>query len=273
MISTIILTHNESGDIRRCITALAWCDDIHVVDSGSTDQTVAISRELGAAVVEHPFASFGDQRNWALDHCALKHEWVLFLDADEVSTPAFAGSLTNACAAAESTVAGFYCCWKMIWRGRWLKRCDSFPKWQFRVVRRGRARFADFGHGQKESDVQGSLGYLREPYEHYFMSKGLHHWVERHNRYSDQEALVRTAASSANRGIFDSLFSGASSERAKALRVIVSRMPGGPLLRFAWMYLVKLGCLEGSTGFAYCVLMSYYEFLIKQKMLELRRSN
>ncbi len=78
--------------------------------------------------------------------------------------------------------------------GRWLKRCDSFPKWQFRLLRRGRATFVDFGHGQKEGAIDGTLEYLAEPYLHFVMSKGWSDWLERHNRYSTQEAAARLGA-------------------------------------------------------------------------------
>lgn len=267
MISAVILTKNESRDISRCLKSLGWCKKIHVVDSGSLDNTREQAQELGAIVYENTFVSFGQQRNWALDNCNLDTEWVLFLDADEVATDRFATSLQNACNTASEETAGFYCCWRMIWQDCWLKRCDSFPKWQFRVMRKGRARFADFGHGQKESEIVGTIKFINEPYDHYFMSKGLSHWVERHNKYSGEEALARSTAK------FElmNIFSGSSSIRNPALKVLLTKIPGWPLLRFIWMYFFKLGFLEGSTGFAYCVLLANYEFLIKQKIVELKR--
>jgi glycosyltransferase involved in cell wall biosynthesis len=88
-ISVIILTKNEAHDLPRLLDSIRWCDDIHLVDSGSTDATVEIARSAGAHVAEHPFAAFGQQRNWALSNCAIRHDWVLFLDADEASTPEF----------------------------------------------------------------------------------------------------------------------------------------------------------------------------------------
>src|SRR5271169_1300680 len=132
MISVIILTKNEERDLPRCLDALRWCDDLHVVDSGSTDNTINIARKYGAHTHENPFKSFGVQRNWALDHCELKYPWILFLDADEVANEEFVKGLKLAANNAPATTAGFYCCWKWIYDGRWLKRCDSFPKWQFR---------------------------------------------------------------------------------------------------------------------------------------------
>jgi glycosyltransferase involved in cell wall biosynthesis len=266
MISVVVLTKDEQRDLPACLRSLAWCDDLHVVDSGSTDQTVAIARHYGAQVSEHAFKSFGQQRNWALEHCALKHPWILFLDADELSTPAFAEALRAAVSAAPEEVAGFYCCWKLIYCERWLKHSDSFPKWQFRLLRRGRARFTDFGHGQKEDRVEGRLAYLSEPYLHYPLSKGLVHWVERHNHYSDSEARARLASPVQ----WTQMWSRHGSVRNKALKPLVSRLPGWPVIRFLWMYVARLGFLEGRPAFIYCAGIAFYEFLIQAKMYEYR---
>jgi glycosyltransferase involved in cell wall biosynthesis len=264
MISAIILTRNEENDLPRCLAALRWCDDVHIVDSGSTDRTVAIARNCGARVWENPFVSFGAQRNWSLDHCQLKHPWVLFLDADEVANEAFVAAAQAAIAQAPETTAGFYCCWRQIYDGRWLKRCDSFPKWQFRLLRRGRARFTDFGHGQKEADVQGTLEYLSAPYDHHGLSKGIGHWLDRHNRYATLEAAARLAAPIN----FREIFSAHGSTRNKALKPLVSRVPGWPLIRFFITYVLRLGFLEGRPGFVYCANLAYYEFLIRIKRRE-----
>src|SRR5271163_3624346 len=112
MISVIILTKNEEKDLPGCLESLRWCDDVHVVDSGSSDNTLVIARKFGARIYENPFKSFGDQRNWSLDHCATKYTWILFLDADEVASPEFAKGATQAVHDAPDSTAGFYCCWK-----------------------------------------------------------------------------------------------------------------------------------------------------------------
>jgi glycosyltransferase involved in cell wall biosynthesis len=264
MISVIILTWNEEMDLPRCLAALRWCDDVHVVDSGSTDQTLSIARQFGAQIRKNPFTSFGHQRNWSLDNCDLKYDWVLFLDADEVANPEFVKGISKAVAEAPAGTAGFYCCWKQIYLDRWLKRCDSFPKWQFRLMRRGLARFTDFGHGQKESDLKGPVIYLRTPYDHHGLSKGIGNWIDRHNRYATLEANARLAATINWRNVF----SRHGSTRNQALKPIVSRLPGWPLMRFMMNYVFCLGFLEGRPGFIYCANLAYYEFLIRIKMRE-----
>ncbi len=264
-LAVIILTRNEAADLPACLAALAGWGRLIVVDSGSTDATVAIARAAGAQVDEHPFASFGEQRNWALDHCEVRGcEWVLFLDADEIATPEFRCAVEQETAAAGAGIAGFHCCWKTMLNGRWLRRCDSFPKWQFRLMRPGRARFIDSGHGQKEGAVEGEIAYLREPYLHYSFSKGWHQWLRKHNDYSTLEAADRLK----RKIVWGDLFARNSPKRNQSLKPLVSQLPFWPLLRFLYMYVFKLGLLEGRPGFIYCVNMAYYEFLIRIKMRE-----
>ena len=85
MISVIILTKNEEVDLPNCLNSLKWADDIHILDSGSTDNTIEIARQGGAKISTNAFHDFGQQRNFALDQLTIKNEWILFLDADEVA--------------------------------------------------------------------------------------------------------------------------------------------------------------------------------------------
>jgi len=182
MISIIILTKNEEQDLPMSLGSVKWSNDVHVLDSGSTDKTISIAKEMGAKVSNNAFKTFGQQRNYALDKLEIKNDWILFLDADEVVTDKFKDAMFKAIGYAGENISGFYCCWKMMLEDTWLKHCDNFPKWQFRLMKKGMARFTDFGHGQKESDVKGKILYLKEPYLHYGFSKGWSHWINRHNK-------------------------------------------------------------------------------------------
>jgi glycosyltransferase involved in cell wall biosynthesis len=269
MISVIILTKNEEIDLPNCLNSVKWSDDVHVLDSGSTDKTIEIAQQWGIGLSTNPFQSFGKQRNFALDHLAIRHNWILFLDADEIVTDSFKNVLFKTIDNAPDDIAGFYCCWKMILEGQWLKHCDNFPKWQFRLMRKGRATFTDFGHGQKEENVVGRIGYIKEPYLHYGFSKGWSHWLDRHNRYSTQEAIARLR----KRPPIRNIFMRHSSVRNPALKSWLSSLPGWPVLRFFQAYVLSLGFLEGRPGFVYCVNMAYYEFLIQIKMREISSKN
>lgn len=263
-VSVVILTLNEERDLPKCLLSLSRFEDIHVLDSGSTDRTEEIAREHGARLSMRPFDSFGQQRNYALDELPLQNEWVLFLDADECATPAFVLAVQRAVAGAEKGVAGFYCCWKLILDGRWLKRADGFPRWQFRLLHRDRARFTDFGHGQVEGERTGRIEYLNEPYEHYAFSKGWSFWVERHNRYSTLEARERRARSAS----LGDVFRAKGADKPKKFKLWLGQSLLFPVFRFFYGYVFKGGCLEGRAGFKYCASISIYEFFIWLKLDE-----
>ncbi|MFD3002777.1 glycosyltransferase family 2 protein [Pontibacter toksunensis] len=267
MVSVIVLTKNEENDILRCLNSVLWSDDVHVLDSGSMDRTIELAQKFGAKISFNTFTSFGQQRNFALDNLEIKHNWVLFLDADEVATANFREAILSAIDKADDQVAGFYCCWKMMYEGKWLKHCDTFPKWQFRLMRVGMARFKDVGHGQKEDKVEGRIEYIKVPYLHYSMSKGWSEWYDRHNRYSTLEAKVRL-----HKPPFKIIFAGHGSVRNPALKAWLSRIPGWPVLRFCHAYFYNFGFLEGVPGLIYCINIAIVEFMTQVKMREIRKS-
>jgi len=261
-VTVIILTYNEEQDLPACLEALAPCAEVLVLDSGSTDRTHQIAEAAGRPIFERPFDSFGRQRNHALEQLPISSEWVLFLDADEIATPTFQSAVDQAIARAPADVAGYYCCWKTMLDGVWLKRCDSFPKWQFRLLRQGRANFTDFGHGQKEGQVDGRLDYLNEPYEHYAFSKGWDHWLEKHQRYAKQEADSRLSEQAS----WSDIFSGDGSQRNRALKIKLGRSALFPLMRFAIPYFLNLGFLEGKPGWTYCRQIARYEQMVQREI-------
>ena len=269
MLSVLILTQNEELDLPGCLQSLNWCDDIHVIDSGSSDGTLEIAQRQGAQIAVNPFTSFAQQRNWALDHCQVRHEWILFLDADERSTVAFQSAVLDAIHSAPSEVAGFYCCWKTMLGKRWLKRADNFPKWQFRILKQGRARFADAGHGQKEGFVNGLIAYISEPYHHFAFSDGWDSWMEKHVVYARKDAaeMLKEPITKA------SLLSSHGSQRNIALKLLLRRIPCWPLLRFLYTYLFKGGFLELEEGLVYCRKMMWYEHQVKRQLVFLSRAN
>jgi hypothetical protein len=112
--------------------------------------------------------------------------------------------------------------------------------------------------------VKGDIKYLPVPYDHHALSKGFGPWLDRHNRYATLEAAARLNAPI----VWRDVFSAHGSKRNKALKPIVSRVPGWPLMRFCITYFLCLGFLEGRPGFIYCVNLAYYEFLIRIKMRE-----
>jgi len=123
--SILILTLNEESHLPACLASVAGCDDVVVLDSGSTDATADIARAAGARVATHRFVDFADQRNHAHAAIEFRHPFVFHLDADELFTP----ELRLECAALDpaAPVDGYYAAPQMIFDGRWLRRCTDFP--------------------------------------------------------------------------------------------------------------------------------------------------
>lgn len=261
-VTVVVLTLNEEVNIAECLASCDWSDDVHVVDSGSTDRTREIAGKMGARVHQHPFASFGEQRNWAIDHIQARHDWVLHLDADERCTPQFVAALAERLRD-HPPEAGFHLPHKVIFMGRWLKRSAGYPTYQMRLFHRQRMRFCDYGHGQREL-TDGRVGIIDEPYLHYPFSKGLHDWFEKHNRYSTLEAIQAVAEGSRTFRWSELFFSDRVS-RHRAWKALGYRLPFRASLRMLAGVLFYGGLLEGRAGLTYLQLLSAYEHLISLK--------
>lgn len=264
-VSVVILTLNEEINIRGAIESCAWCDDVNVLDSGSTDRTAEIAREAGANVFVNPFKSFGAQRNWAIDNIPLKHNWVFHLDADERFTPELVEEMAGL-VAAEPQEAGFFVANQMILDGTWIRRASGYPAYQMRLFHKGRMRFGDHGHGQRE-ETGGAIGTLRQPYVHYNFSKGLDEWRARHDRYSTLEAKEILAARASGAGVsWSGLLSSDGIVRRRALKGLAARIPMRAQVRWLHTVFLKGALLDGRAGLKYAGLLYWYEREIARKV-------
>lgn len=265
-VSVVILTFQEAGNIADCIRSCRGLGDVHVLDSGSTDGTCAVAAAEGAQVWTHPFSTFGAQRNWAIDHITCRHDWILHLDADERVTTALCRELGRVLRD-QPADAGFYLPSKLMFMGRWLRRCGQYPTYQMRLFHRHRMRFVDHGHGQREL-TDGTIGTLEEPYEHWAFSKGLDDWIAKHNRYSSQEVEQILADRSCLRP--GDLFASDRVVRRRALKRLATRLPRRDWLRAFQMLVIHGGILEGRAGLNYAGLMCMYERMIALKLADAR---
>jgi glycosyltransferase involved in cell wall biosynthesis len=268
-ISVLILTRDEEANLPDCLRSVAWCDDVVVVDSYSADRTVETAAQSGARVFQRRFDDFARQRNYAIDTVEFKHDWVFHLDADERFTP----ELLDECrrAVAEDRCSAFLVPSKMMLAGRWLRHAATYPVYQMRLMKLGEVRFIQHGHGQREGAAARGVGRLTQPYLHYSFSKGLGEWFERHDRYSSQEARECLRELRDGRVSWADLLSRDPVSRRRALKELSTRLPCRPLLKFAYMYGVRRGCLDGYAGLTYCYLQAAYERMICVKLKELRR--
>lgn len=268
MISIFILTHNEERDIAACIESAMLSDDVIVVDSCSDDRTRDIARQYPVRVIEHPFASHGQQRTWMLQNVPYKYDWAYILEADERMTPELFAECQRAITQPE-TVA-YYVAERVMFMGHWIRRSTQFPRYQLRLLKRNQVWFDDYGHTEREV-VDGPTGFLTETYPHYTCSKGLSRWIDKHNRYSTDEAKETLHQLESGTVNWRALLGGRSEvEHRRALKDLSLRLPARPLLRWFYMMFILGGCLDGRAGLAWCTLQAFYEYLIVLKARELQ---
>jgi glycosyltransferase involved in cell wall biosynthesis len=265
-LSVIILTHNEAENIGPCLAGLDWADEVIIVDSGSTDGTIARAEDVrpDVRVYTHPFRDFGEQRNWALDATWPQHDWVLFLDADERCTPTCAAAIRESVARPGAHVGFFLTC-RNIFLGRWIRHCTLYPSWQLRLLKAGAVRFQKEGHGQREV-TRGPVGHIHEPYDHYGFSKGVAHWIDRHNRYSTNELELLQRLRSEPLRLSHLLRR--DPLRRRCLKRLAARFGFRPLFRFLYIYILRRGFLDGRAGLLFCLLRVAHEIHITVKLAE-----
>jgi glycosyltransferase involved in cell wall biosynthesis len=271
MISIYILTYNEELDIAACIESAMLSDDIIVVDSCSSDRTVEIANRYPARVVQHAFETHGRQRTWMLENIQPKYEWVYILEADERMTPELFAECIEA-SKSNSQYIGYYVAERVMFMNAWIRRSTQYPRYQLRLFRHGKVWFSDYGHTEREV-CDGATSFLKQTYPHYTSGKGLSRWIEKHNRYSTDEAKETVYQLQHGAVKWRDLFLGNSEvERRRALKDLSLRLPGRPIIRFFYMYFMLGGFLDGRAGFAWCMLQAFYEYLILLKVWEIKNT-
>lgn len=243
-LSVIIIAQNEADNIRACLESVDWADEIIVVDSGSTDATVEICRELNAQVYVHDWPGFGRQKNRALNYAS--KEWVLSLDADERVTPGLREEICDTLRNAQDD--GYEIPRLSSYCGRYMRHSGWHPDYVLRLFRRGKGRFSDDLVHERVL-VDGRTGRL--------------HGNLLHEAFRDLEAVLQKVDRYSS--------AGAEMMRQKGRRATLT----GAVLRGLWSfvrtYFLRGGFLDGREGFMLAVSNAegtYYRYL---KLLLLNR--
>jgi glycosyltransferase involved in cell wall biosynthesis len=271
-VSVIVPVKNEADNLRRCLPALSWANEVFLVDSQSTDETAQVAAAHGASVVQFYFnGSFPKKKNWALENLPLSHEWVLIVDADEVVVPELADEIARRTEADDAD--GFYINMKYYFLGRRIRHCGYSEAWNLRLFKRVSGRY------ERMPGAENSEAGDNEVHEHVELkgrAKRLvheldHHayptvsvWLEKHNRYAAWEAEMyeRFLRLPVPRSI------GRGKQIKRLLKKLYLRMPLRPLVRFVYAYVLRLGFLDGMPGLAFCTLLAFYDFLCWAKLYE-----
>jgi len=249
MLSAIVLTRNEEKNISECLAALNWADEILVIDSESADRTCELAKKSGAVVFSHPFSDFSAQRNFALQKA--KGDWVLFIDADERVTVELAEEIKNITQGnPRGEISGGRrrtpgvesgCVYaiprKTFFFGKLLRFADARHDAPIRLFPRSRVRWIQPVHEKIETDLPCKL--LKNPLLHY-STRDLAHYRQKVMEYVPLELATLRA-----KGI-----------RANFLSVLIR--PAG---KFFYLYIWKLGILDGIPGLQYAMLSAWYAFI------------
>lgn len=270
MISVLILTKNEEKDLPGCLDSVAWCDDVHVLDSFSTDATPEIARDAGARLTQRRFDNWAAHQNWAVANLPFKYSWVFYLDADERMTPQLSTAVQSAVEQPGNYVA-FRVQRRDFFLGRWLKHVQA-SSFYLRLFRPEKMKYERLVNPISIAD--GPVGQVSGYLEHFPFSKGIEHWVGRHNSYSSFEAEQILENRRRNRSVsFVRAFTAKDfHERRFYQKELFYRLPARPAMKFLVLYLGKRGFMDGRAGFTYAVLQSIYEYMIILKTKELERA-
>jgi glycosyltransferase involved in cell wall biosynthesis len=243
-LTACVITYNEEANMADCLRSLAFCSEIVVVDSHSTDRTREIARGLGARVIERDWPGHIEQKNFAIDQAS--HDWVLCLDADERVTSGLRQRIEEVLARPDAD--GYLVNRKNIYLGGWIRHCGWYPERKLRLFRRSRGRWRGINpHDHVHLEPPGPALPLRADLEHY--------------TYADIEDHISTM------NYFSSI--AASEKLARGQRWVTLNLLLNPPLTFLKMFFLRGGFLDGWRGFLVSALGSYYVFLRYAKLWEL----
>lgn len=274
-VSVIIPVRNEARNLPHCLESLAEFGEVYVIDSQSTDDTVAIAESRGAKVVQFHYAGgWPKKRQWAMDTLPLAYEWVLLVDADEALTPALVAEISKAIQNPEFD--GYYIALQMYFLGRVLRHGGaSFYKLSLFRHRKGRFECRLKNQDTSMADmevhehvvVEGRTGKLRNSLIHHNF-ESLSRYIQKHDEYSNWEARVWLEGEAGYGDLPPSLF-GTQAQRRRWLKKKFLPFPGSPVLFFLYRYVFRLGFLDGTPGLIYCGLQGAQLFNVKAKLYEL----
>ena len=243
-ISVLLPTYNSAAIVRDTLESVKWTDEILVVDSYSTDETLDICKEYGARIIQHEYVNSAKQKNWAAPQC--RHEWILQIDTDEVLEPGLKEEIEDAVAHAAADDHAFRIPRKNHVLGRWMRYAGIYPDYQTRLFRRDCGRWMD-REVHAHVLVPGRVGTLRHHFLHYGMpniSKQLRN-LDRYTRYEADEM------------------------RKQGMRFHWYRLMIHPWQVFFYRYLWLHGFRDGWRGFIVCSYLGIYDFLSQAKLWEL----
>ena len=273
-VSLLVPCKNEEANIEQCLRSVDWIEDAYVVDSQSSDRTIEIAEGLGAQVIQFEYqGGWPKKKNWALENLPFEHEWVLILDADERLPPEAEDEVRKIVENPDEPNAGYWINRRYFFMGKPLRHA-YFPNWNLRLFRHKLGRYEKITQIETASgdheihehvEVSGTTGKLKTIMDHHAFPT-IESFVEKHNRYSNWEAVVENLSRDEASHLQHEGVRG-----KRLLRRIFRRLPFRPALRFLYVYLWQKGFLDGWPGYVFARLHGQYEFLSVVKAREYSR--
>ncbi|MGR3274554.1 glycosyltransferase family 2 protein [Acaryochloris marina NIES-2412] len=267
-VSILVMTKNEEKNLPGCLDSVAWSDDIHIFDSFSNDLTVEIGKRFGATITQRKFDNWSAHQNWGLSNIPFKNNWVFYIDADERMTSSLVLAIRDIVENLDSEIIAYQVQRRDYFMQRWLKHVQTTPYY---------IRFfcPDKIHYERLVNpvtvVDGKVGRLGGFLDHYPFSKGVTHWLDRHNSYSSFEAqqIYDNQLKNESFSLSKAFFSNDYQTRRFHQKEIFYKLPARPLAKFFILYFLKLGFLDGRAGLTYALLQMIYEYMIILKFNEI----
>ena len=244
-LSAVIISHNAAGRLGECLTSVSFCDEIIVVDSGSTDDTVNLARRAGAKVIQQAWLGFGPQKQFAVQQAS--SDWILCLDTDESVSKHLQTSIVAALRSPNARVFAVARCNRFL--GRWLRHGEGYPDWSVRLFHRAAAQWS--------ADAVHEKIITREPVERlsgdllHNSAETLENYLNKQNRYTTLQA----------QHLFE------QGCRSAPIQMVLS-----PLARFFKFYFVRLGFLDGLPGLIHVCIGCMNSFTKYAKAIELQKA-
>ena len=260
-VSVLVLTRDEELNIRHCLNSLTWADQVVAVDSGSLDDTVSIARSCGAEIVAQAWLGFSAQREFALRLPELRHDWVYFVDGDQWISPQLAAEVADRLE--KPACAAFAHRFRLVFEGTWIRHCGWYSgSWNVQLMDRRYCKYDGNLVGERVC-VDGVTHRLRHDIvddNH----KGLAAWLHKHVGYAEIEATRRTQPPPLPSRIRAVRARGdvRPLPRAVLKDVLFPYIPAKPLALFCYMYVARLGLLDGRAGLHFCYFHAWYEVCV-----------
>lgn len=266
--SFIILTFNEEQHLPRLLQSVAGLNaQIYILDSGSTDQTLAIAEQYQAIVKTNAFENHPKQWDFALKNFEVATPWIIGLDADQIVTPELFEQLQNFSDDAYVGINGIYFNRKNYFKGKWIRFGGFYPKYLLKMFRTG-VGFSDLNENMDHRFIapgQTAIWKKGHILEENLKENKISFWIAKHNRYSDLIAQEEIERSNKQRGqTLDPNLFGNPDERNAWLKRLWWKLPLGvrPFFYFSYRLIFKLGFLDGSTGILFHFLQAFWFRLI-----------